>query len=537
MGFLLPSVGIATALVGVIWLMRRLSSSPPPLNAQQHDAPTVSHPLSERLVAALPQSVLLLHRDRELFRQSINTYFAGQERDVIQAAIVQPRSAHEVSTAIRILKKEYDRRQQPSTQAGDVLFAIRGGGQSPLRAAASAKGGVLIDLSHLRGVTVAEDRESVVIGAGCQWVDVTRVLDEMNLGVVGGRNADVGVAGYILGGGLSFFTPTYGLACSNVLAYQLVLASGEIVTASATSHPDLWRALKGGSNNFGVVTQFTMPCFPVNPIWSGYIYAPASQYPKALVALHENIKRIDPKTSGREVDTHAAGPIVCFTYIPPLGLRVVSVRLAYTKPPEEPKQWPVFWKKSGFSAIWRYWSTHQLQTVTSAIEGMRQGCFPGKRWSFGTTTIKNDLATIMATREVFEEAMGSLRKVKGSLWTIVMQPLLPSWTAKGDRSMIDLEKTTDDPLIIVNLSVDWDGAENDEYVYLVIRGILEQIDEVAEANGTSHAYRYLNYCQAWQQPLEGYGKTNLHFLRDVSREYDPDGFFQRGCTGGFKLFP
>ena len=204
MASLLPSVGIATALLMGVWLMRK-TSNPPLQVTDTSDSPLqVLHPLSQKLEAALPRRVLLLHHDAEYFRQSINTYFSGQARDVVQAAIVQPRTAGEVATAVRIIKEGYDQ-QSPSSHhdTDNVLFAVRGGGQAPAASSATARGGVLIDLTHLREVAVAEDRQSVTIGAGCVWVDVLRVLDPMNLGVVGGRSAPLGVAGFALGGTVS----------------------------------------------------------------------------------------------------------------------------------------------------------------------------------------------------------------------------------------------------------------------------------------------------------------------------------------------
>lgn len=75
------------------------------------------------------------------------------------------------------------------------------------------------------------------------------------------------------------------------------------------------------------------------------MYAPNSQSTKALMALHESAKHADSRICGAAVDTHAAAPIACFTYIQGLGMHAVTVHLAYTKPPEEPKKWPVYWKK------------------------------------------------------------------------------------------------------------------------------------------------------------------------------------------------
>ncbi|PQE13564.1 FAD binding domain-containing protein [Rutstroemia sp. NJR-2017a BVV2] len=67
------------------------------------------------------------------------------------------------------------------------------------------------------------------------------------------------------------------------------------------------------------------------------------------------------------------------------------------------------------------------------------------------------------------------------------------------------------------------------------RKAVEEIEAVAAKNGTGNRYRYLNYCAKWQKPFEGYGEENWRFLKDTSRKYDPEGLFQRGCMGGFKL--
>ena len=89
--------------------------------------------------------------------------------------------------------------------------------------------------------------------------------------------------------------------------------------------------------------------------------------------------------------------------------------------------------------------------------------------------------------------------------------------------------------MIVSFTVNWDERRDDEFIKTTTREAVERIDAAAAANKTSHRYRYLNYCAEWQRPFEGYGEENWRFLREVSRRYDPDGLFQRGCVGGFKL--
>ncbi|KAL9132511.1 MAG: hypothetical protein Q9175_006311 [Cornicularia normoerica] len=193
----------------------------------------------------------------------MNSYWAQQECEVIPACVVRPRDVQQLCTAVTVLKREYDdRRKQAGEAKAEGLFAIRSGGHSPVSGAASIKGGVVIDLGLFCEMTPFEHGSSVAIGAGAKWIDVSKVLDEKGLAVVGGRNSAVGVGGLTLGGGLSFFSPRFGLVCSNILSYELILASGSITTASASTNPDLWGALKGGSNNFSIVKRFTARSFP-----------------------------------------------------------------------------------------------------------------------------------------------------------------------------------------------------------------------------------------------------------------------------------
>ena len=129
--------------------------------------------------------------------------------------------------------------------------------------------------------------------------------------------------------------------------------------------------------------------------------------------------------------------------------------------------------------------------------------------------------------------------VKGLVWTLVLQPLLPDWARKGDANPLGLGlhdgSPHDEPLVIVSFTVNWAERRDDDFVKMTTRRAIEQIDAVAVANRTGHRYRYLNYCADWQRPFDGYGAENRRFLHEVSRRYDPEGLFQRGCVGGFKL--
>jgi hypothetical protein len=329
-------------------------------------------------------------------------------------------------------------------------------------------------------------------------------------------------------GGISFFSPRFGFAANNVLSYEVVLADGSIVNATSTSHADLWRALKGGSNNFGIVSRFTVRCFPNTKVWSGFLYLPSFQATKVLAGLHEILAR-------QPYDENAAGPLACFTYSRTFRLQAISINLVYTKLSENERGWPSFFKTSRFHSLFRLWSTCKPRVLTDATDELHGLDTRLGREAYCTTTIKNDPATISEAHASYRDGMAIVRQVKGIYWTLVLQPLLPVWLRKGDPNPMGLQNCPDTPLVLVSYTVSWTESHDDDLVHGTIRQCIQRIDAFAESRGTGHPYRFHNYCGEGQKPFEGYGEDGLRFLRETSKKYDPDGLFQKGCIGGFKL--
>jgi FAD/FMN-containing dehydrogenase len=148
-------------------------------------------------------------------------------------------------------------------------FAVKGGSHAAFAGASSIEGGITVSMENLNQMNVSSDKKTVDIGPGNRWASTYQTLEKHSLGVVGGRMAPVGVPGLILGGGISFFSNKLGWACDNVASYEVVTASGAIINASPNAFPDLYWALRGGGNNFGIVTNFKLNAFPLGKMWGG----------------------------------------------------------------------------------------------------------------------------------------------------------------------------------------------------------------------------------------------------------------------------
>src|SRR4051794_29298827 len=150
----------------------------------------------------------------------------------------------------------------------DLRIAIRGGGHNGA-GLGTVDGGVVIDLSPLRTVEVDPENRTVRAAGGCRWQDVDSATGEYGMATPSGIISTTGVGGLTLGGGIGHLTRKCGLAIDNLLEAEVVLADGQVVTANAESHPDLYWALRGGGGNFGVVTSFKFRLHDIGTVIAG----------------------------------------------------------------------------------------------------------------------------------------------------------------------------------------------------------------------------------------------------------------------------
>ncbi|HKS90776.1 MAG TPA: FAD-binding oxidoreductase [Tepidiformaceae bacterium] len=154
-------------------------------------------------------------------------------------------------------------------------ISVRGGGHN-VAGRAVTNGGVMIDLSLMRGVRVNPDAHIVRAQGGVTWREFNRETAVHGLATTGGVISTTGIAGLTLGGGLGWLLGKYGLSADNLVSVELVTAAGEVLNVTADEHPDLFWALCGGGGNFGVASSFAFRAHPLREILGGLVAHPVA---------------------------------------------------------------------------------------------------------------------------------------------------------------------------------------------------------------------------------------------------------------------
>jgi FAD/FMN-containing dehydrogenase len=150
--------------------------------------------------------------------------------------------------------------------------SVRGGGHN-VAGTAVTDGGLMIDLSQMKGIHVDPAARTVRAQGGVLWKELNRETQLHGLAVTGGAISTTGIAGLTLGGGLGWLMTKLGLAVDNLLSVELVTADGRVLTVSADEHPDLFWGLRGGGGNFGIATSLEYRLHPIGPMITGGLIA------------------------------------------------------------------------------------------------------------------------------------------------------------------------------------------------------------------------------------------------------------------------
>ncbi|KAK0127640.1 hypothetical protein ONS96_007164 [Cadophora gregata f. sp. sojae] len=464
-------------------------------------------------------------------------YWSSANTDGTPACVVFPRNAPDVSAIIQVLLRY-----------PDVGFATKSGGHNPNVGFASSDGGVLISMSQLSTTTLSSDQTQAYLSPGATWMDAVGALEPYNLTIVGGRVGDVGVGGLLVGCGLSFLSAQYGLPCDNINSYEIVLSNSAIVNANANENPDLFWALKGGGNQFGIVTRFTVNTVPIGLVWGGvrtYTRYVAPQILAATQNFTENFP--DPR----------AAIIVTFQTLVNTLDQFFAIFFFYNGP-IVPRG--VF---DAFNVILSTGDSVKTQSYSSLlIANANFGSIYGLRYDLRGATIPNlsapngtDLVVANFNNFVSYATSRGLTGLlqPGFILNFIYQPVpnaIPAASARVNPlgNILGLSPDNGDHMWMA-VTVSWLTKLGDTDAYRVATEIMDNVVKYTKqtypglqgsnfktglADDGYQPRTFMNDAMADQKVLQGYGNDTYARLKSVQKTYDQIGFFP-SRTNGFKL--
>ncbi|KAK3386277.1 hypothetical protein B0T20DRAFT_139991 [Sordaria brevicollis] len=419
------------------------------------------------------------------------------------AAYFQPESSAEVSTALAIITKTQSK------------FAVRATGHNPNPGFSSThEDAVIIDLHRLDHKSFDEETGIANIGAGNTWGEVYTWLEGKGRSVMGGRYEEIGVAGFVLGGGMPAFSNLKGMGCDQVKGFEVVLGNGQVAYCSSEVRPDLYRALKGGGSNFGVVTKFELQTYPLlKTQYTVNLYKP-DDYASIIDASIEAHSKM-------EDDSKA-------TYFSNFHRDFVAIGQLYADTPkEDPKVFEPFNRLEMTMPVVPK-TDGTLSTLAQAI-GRRAP--KGKRVIF-TISTKVDRDLYLAIHQIWHEVTASLpSSAEGTDLHYTIQPVTAdvARAGKGDN-VLGLREVSQNWWVF---TLEYPRNGDDEVHQAAMDKIYEQVKKAAEDKGLLLDFICPTFADKRQDVLRGFGEENVKLIKEVAGKYDEQGVFQKLQYGGF----
>jgi FAD/FMN-containing dehydrogenase len=412
------------------------------------------------------------------------------------ALIVQCSGAADVVDAVNFAREQ------------GLVLSIKAGGHNVAGNAVN-DGGIVLDLSQMRGVHVDPDAQTVRVQGGATWGDLDRETQLFGLAVPGGVVSTTGIAGLTLHGGVGHLRRKHGLSIDNLISVDIVTADGQFRQASASENEDLFWAVRGAGSNFGVVTSFEFQAHPVGPmVFVGAIFYPFEEAKTILPAWRDFMTAAPEELSSLAI---------CWS-VPPHppfppeihGTPVVVVAAAYSGSVEDGERvvqplrelaepvvdasgpWPWLGLQSGFDVIFpkgelRYWKSRSVRELSD---------------------------------EVIDEIISLASRRPTPLTDIV------TWHHGGAMSRVDEAETAyggRDVQFLVTAEASWtDPAQTDEAIAWA-----REVWDAMERFSTGSVY--LNFPGLGEEEDNlahaGYG-ANYERLAELKAKYDPENLFR-----------
>ncbi|MBB3176193.1 FAD-binding oxidoreductase [Variovorax sp. Sphag1AA] len=387
-----------------------------------------------------------------------------------------------------------------------MLLSVRGGGHH-IAGNAVAEGGLMLDMSSMKTVDVDAAKRTARVGAGALLSDFDKAAQAHGLATPLGINSTTGVAGLTLGGGFGWLTRRYGLTVDNLLSIDVVTADGVKRTASATSEPELFWAMRGGGGNFGVATSFEFKLHPVGPeVYSGLVVYPFAQAQKVLRAWRDFNLTSPDELSVWTVMRKA--PPLPFLPESAHGTEVVIFPLLYCGHMKDGEAAAAPVTKFGHPIAVALGANPYagFQTVVDPLLA------PGSRnyWKSNNFNKLSDAALDML--------IANVARLPGPQCEIFMAQL---GGAMGRVKQSETAFPGRDANYIMNVHGRWDDPADDDKVRDWARRVFQEAAPHATASG------YVNFLTEDEAArVEGSYGANYARLQTAKRKYDPDNLFR-----------
>jgi FAD/FMN-containing dehydrogenase len=376
--------------------------------------------------------------------------------------------------------------------------SIRGGGHN-VAGRAVTDGGLMIDLAEMKGIVIDPGRATATAEGGVLWGELNQAAAEHGLAVTGGAVSGTGIAGYTLGGGLGWLMAKHGLAADNLLAVELVTAEGDVLRVDATSHPDLFWALRGGGGNFGVATRFTYRLHPVQTIVGGLIAHPIDAAPELLRFYRGAVAEASDDLTVFAGLVHAPDGS---------GAKLSALIVFHTGDPA---------KASRELEPFKAWGSPSLFEVASmpypAMNTILDAGFPAGSLNYWLSSFTRGLPD-----ELIEIAVERFAAVPSSMTAILLEHFHGAVTRVGVTETAVPHRVQGWNLLIPSVWTDPAASETN------IAWTRETFSAMRPHFASRRWLNYLGDDQAENAIRAAYG-PNYERLRELKRRYDPDNVF------------
>jgi hypothetical protein len=386
-------------------------------------------------------------------------------------------------------------------------LAVRGGGHS-LPGFSSTDGGIVLDLSTMKGIRVDPDEKRAIVQPGATWGDLDHETQAFGLATTGGLVSTTGIAGLTLGGGIGWLMRRHGLACDNLVSADVVTADGRLVRASDQENRDLLWALRGGGGNFGIVVSFGFRLHPVGPVvLAGPIFFPGDQATKVARRYREYTADLpDEMTTALNFTTAPPAP---FLPEETHGTPVVAAVGCYAGSPDDGEKAAAGLRELGapIADLLGPMPYTMLQGLLDPFYG------PGARNYFKAGYLSELSDAVIEQIVAFHAARPSLTS------EIHVQHL------GGAVARVGADETAfgaRDAVFVLNLVARWQDASEDDAAQI---GWARDLYAAVEPHTSGGAY--VNFISAGDDRVtEAYPPPTLDRLAAVKRTWDPTNLFR-----------